>query len=1261
MILPARKKMHFPVLALLFLLSGIAGLIYEIAWTRMLVLVFGNTMWATATVLSSFMAGLALGAYMIGRYIDRESRNLIRLYAILECFVGGFALLFPLILKLAGPVFPAVYQVVDGNLIAVNIARFVSCFLIILVPTFFMGGTLPIIVKYVVGDTPSSVGKRTGLLYGLNTLGAVLGCLLSVFVFLKNLGLVGTVLIGVGLNLAVAAAAFVLHVRNRRNSPKESLSVSPNPELEKRTAPSRDAHYLKPTRTAVVIAIFISGYVALALEVLWTRMLALFTSNTVYSFAAILSVFLGGIAIGSLVYSRFLSKLKHQELLFVAIQAGIGLTAFATPYVVTILIGPHFGGNAQILAFVIAASIMLVPTILMGMTFPVAVHLYQDGRLDVGVGIGRIYAANTVGSILGAVVAGLILIPLLGVHRGIAVCAAGSAIAAGLVFIASQPPKLRLRSAFCTSASVLVILVVIAFIPDSFYSFYRQRQPDADILHYDEGQVANVVVYDFKKIGYKDLYLNSVEEASSRIWHVQLFKLLGILPPLMHKKPEDALMIAFGAGMSSGAAVSMVDKLDCVELNPDIDGVAKRFQKENLDVLNREKFNLIVNDGRNFLYLTDKTYDVIMSDATNPRAFDSWTLYTKEFYEMVKSKLRPEGIFSQWMPVPLPNDAVKIILNTFSTVFPHTSFWCIHGSSQCLMLATQDRLNINYKEFVLKTNEALKRVAFDDYGVSTAEKVLSFFFFGEDELKEYLTGFDKVSTDDLPIAQFYSILGGQGINTSIEMIPRQETAISYLTMPPKDKTELGQMLDEYLMMGRHLNLGFLSGDNRVEFEKARAVLETSELIDSDENVESAFHADVEKERYFHNRVQAHPDDAIAHQALGHFYLERNQPEKALTLLRRAVELEPEFAKAYMGMIRAFLQLLKEDEAVQTILEVRRLCPAGNMLLALKELLEIVYLQRKLAFQPNDKKLLLDLGMRHRNMGRYSAALEIYRKANRFAPNDPDVLKALAAVYKITGQRRRTIEVLNHLVQVSPLDVSASQQLSQLRWKSDEFQVEHALKDTHSSEVEAVDASVIISQASRQEAWKLWNTYDFTGAIKKETLLAAAKKFEESIETFPKFMLSYPDIATVYESLEDFKRAADFIERGLKQKPEFKLAKLHLTRLRLLEKRQATIKKGGSTGAFDVQIAELYWRIGDAEMAKKYLDYIIDAGKMTPFLWEKYGAILKYTGEYDAALASFKRAAAQDDRLTHSKSNANLLKAILDGNSSPPFQDPLSGS
>ncbi len=1217
------NRLYFFVF-ILFFFSGAAGLVYQIVWTRELVLIFGNTMLAASTVLSAYMAGLAAGSFAAGKYVDKRPRKLIRVYALLEAGVGIYALLFPLLLTVVAPLYTGIYQALKGNMAAVNLSRFVICFALIVIPTFLMGATLPVLLKRFVEET-GLIGRQVGLFYGLNTIGAVAGSLVCGFLLLRVLGMRLTTLTAAAVNLLIAIAAWLVGKEK-----KGSRELSPAAAAKKEEKEKPAAGYSRMTVRLVLIGIGISGFCALAYEVLWTRMLNLFFHNTVYSFTTMLAAFLVGIALGSLIYAKFLSRIANRVLLFILVEIGIGLLAYATPFIFNLLYEPLFSRPAEALTGLKAAVIMIGPTLLMGIALPLAVQICQRGPQREGSSVGTVYAVNTVGSILGAFAAGFLLVPALGIHKSVIAAVSLNIIAGLLLLISIARTKLRAVYVF-VAAGILAILFIIAP-ADLFRNLYREKQAAADLVFYKEGRIANVVVYDFKTSGYKDLYLNGIEEASDRLWHVQLFKLLSVLPVAVQPHPDDALMIAFGAGISAGACIDLVDYFECAELNPDIFEEAGLFTKENRDVIHNPKLNMIINDGRNHLLLTPRKYSLIISDATNPLTFDSWTLYTKDFYELCKNKLKPGGVFCQWIPIPLSGDAVKVILKSFKSVFPHASFWSIYGCSQCLMLATPERLEIDYRELSSRLPALLAKSGLTDYGVDSVDKFLSFFLLGEDELDEYLKGFQKINTDDLPGAQFHSGHNRQGIETGLELLKYQGAITPYLTGMGEEKGRIQVSLNNYRTISRMLNIGFLKNSG-LEFKKAYAFAsEADPALVRDKNIACMLQYDSARKDYFLKRLRQFPDDANAHNTLGFIYWQEGDYRQAIAELELAVKLKPDFANALVNLAQAYLDAAQYDAAVEKLLKVREINPALNVVNMTLNEFRLIHNLRKLRYQPGNPDLYMNLGRGFLDRQAIGKSIQAYKAALELRNNNPQILHSLAFIYESIDLLDKSLEYYERLEKATSGDKEADKQLkAQVAEKIVKLR---AVQSDPGARQEWTAAKLNIPSASAQgqhpaecrRALELWSTYDFTGKISWKNLEAAALEFKKVIARDKKHMHAYADAAAIYEYMGNYREAADIWRKGLEVASDNRLAVNNLRRMELLlelDNRPASQRRAELYNELGV----LSWRNGLVEDAIVYFEKALENEPDYAMTYANLGLNYTDAGMYPEAVGALEKALA----------------------------------
>ncbi len=741
-------KFQLPAVAGLFLLSGAAGLVYEVVWLRQLSFVFGVTSHAVTTVLAAFMGGLALGSWLLGRLADRVKRPLA-FYALLQAGVAATGLLVPLLLKLAQLIYVPLYGATGGSGIIFLTVRAILALLVLLPVTTLMGATLPALARHA-GRTREAVSRRVGILYALNTAGAVAGTLLAGFVLIEHLGLWGSTLLAAGINLLAAGGAFIL-------SRAPEAEVSPR-NLEK-IEPTKRGHL-------VLVLYAVSGFAALGLELVWIRMLILWFSNITYTFSAMLAVYLVGLALGGAFGSWLVKRIKKPERAFVWGEIGVGLTALLSTGLVLnwprllgrfsqgVVGGLTGWGSLVASSLVLTLVVMLLPTFLLGMLFPVVVKLYarQVGR--VGQRVGEIYAANSVGAILGCILTGFFLIPLLGFQgsllllTGLSVLVAATAVwrwfekrpvawgscAATLAFGAFWLPFNRLGENFLGEGETLLHYAET----DTGTIEVRERVDDP---HNNGGTTRRLIID-----GNQATYTAASDMRKNRM--------LAHLPMLVHPNPEEVLVICFGSGSTFGALAvyDTLKRVDCVEIAPGVIECAPYFGEYNLDVLENPLANLIIDDGRNYLLCTDRRYDVITAEPMPPAVAGVVNLYTVEYYELCKRALKPGGICAQWIPLyQLAVRDVRMLAASFSQVFDHVQLWLT--GDDIVILGSPEPLEVDRRRFAEAAGnpEIVRTLA--EVGVPGPEALLDWFVLDDAAYREYVRGFEKV-TDDRPVIEY---------------------------------------------------------------------------------------------------------------------------------------------------------------------------------------------------------------------------------------------------------------------------------------------------------------------------------------------------------------------------------------------------------------------------------------------------------------------------------------------------------------------------
>ncbi|MDB4995008.1 MAG: conserved hypothetical rane protein, partial [Myxococcaceae bacterium] len=468
----------------LFFVSGLSSLLYEVVWSKLLTLLFGSTVFAVSTVTSALFAGLALGSFWFGRWVDRRGGNALAIYAGLEIAIATFAILLPGVLSVLEPFVDSVHRSTHGSFYALSLLRFVLVFGVLFVPTTLMGGTLPVLAKFFGARARSlSVGEEVGRLYTLNTLGAVVGTLLAGFVLVERLGVRKTTWFAVLLNLVVGVAAMVLSRRTITDD--EAEPAAPAAEA------SGDAPDEAPPSRLILLAFALSGFASLAYEILSIRSLLYvlpYGYNTIYVFTTVLVVFLGGIALGSALITRTVDRVRSPLATLTWIEILLAAYVAATPHLLAWIVEPAslyrgtIGSGRFVDAFLKTILTLLVPTILMGATFPLAARIYGRAKSSLGSDIGRLYAVNTVGSIFGSFAAGFIMIPLGGVQRGFLVTAFFNLAAGLLVYTTWAPDRRRARVVSGLVAAVVALVVMVAPRPS-----IEGNEDKAKILYAKEG------------------------------------------------------------------------------------------------------------------------------------------------------------------------------------------------------------------------------------------------------------------------------------------------------------------------------------------------------------------------------------------------------------------------------------------------------------------------------------------------------------------------------------------------------------------------------------------------------------------------------------------------------------------------------------------------------------------------------------------------------------------------------------------------------
>lgn len=667
----------YPAL-LLFFGSGCAALMYEIVWFQLLELVIGSTGVSVGILLATFMGGMCLGSLLLPRWVP-PAWHPLRVYAVLEAAIGVLGVLVLLGMPLAGRLYAAnVASGVHGVLL-----RGLTCGACLLPPTLLMGATLPAIARWVEA-TPVGV-SWLGFFYGSNIVGAVFGCLLAGFYVLRVHDMATATSVAAAVNAAVAIAGWIL------------AAVTPHAPHARATAGA--AAGAPRGASSVYLAIGLSGMCALGGEVVWTRLLALMLGATTYTFSIILAVVLVGLGVGSAGAAWLTRELRSprlalglsQFLLCVAIGWAAYMVTRSLPYWP---INPRLSQSPWIdfqMDFVRCLWALFPATLLWGASFPFALAAVASPDQDPGRLVGRVYAANTVGAVAGALLFSLVLIPAIGTQQSQRVMIACAAAAGVLVLAPMMRPttdraKRRLPGALALGGAVagaMALAMSVGPVPAALIAFGRtlpMHRDLPDFLYVGEGMNSSVAVTQFPlPAAPRTFHVSGKAEASNEPGDMRLQRLLGHLPALLHGRPRSVLIVGFGAGVTAGTFVLYpeIERIVICEIEPLIPvNVGQYFRKENYDVLKDPRVEVVYDDARHFIFTTKETFDLITSDPIHPWVKGAATLYTQEYLELAKAHLKPGGVMAEWVPLyESRTAAVKSLIATFFEVFPNASMW----------------------------------------------------------------------------------------------------------------------------------------------------------------------------------------------------------------------------------------------------------------------------------------------------------------------------------------------------------------------------------------------------------------------------------------------------------------------------------------------------------------------------------------------------------------------------------------------------------
>jgi len=914
----------------------------------MLTYYFGATQYAVSTVLAAFMGGLALGSFLFGRWVDRR-RNPLRLYACLEIGIAASALAVPVLLRAADPIFRALYRNGEPSFQVLTLVRLIVTLCVLLIPTTLMGATLPVLSRWY-GRVRGRLGLSLGVLYAINTLGAVAGCFFTGFEGIEALGVYGTMLVAVAINAGVGILALAL-------SSLPGVEVEPaaaEPGATDEAAPFVTTTDVTPLTSQMVFWFYgVSGAVALAYQVAWMRSLVFSLDplkNTTYAFTAMLTVFLIGLAAGSAVMTLFVDRLPEPVRCFALIQLGIGLMgAFSLVMIRNVTpdmeVFKQLSDDSTQLYFTSAVAnifcktgaAIFLPTFLMGMAYPVAVRICVPSLARVGRTVGDLYSINTIGAIAGALATGFILIPALRIPWTLFLLSMAN-IAMAVILTLNQPQLHPVRRYFVIGLAALCAVVLLIRFP--FNAALHRPALGERLLFYEEGALATVSVAQ-NLIGERTLYVDKVGVAGTDRILITDQKSLAHVPMLFLNKPTVALTVGFGSGGASYSYLQYptLQKLDCVEICPTVldaapgltvanKGRVLLFTRQNWLKPADPRYRVVLDDIRSYLRFNPKRYDIIATDCTDLRYKTNANLYDLEYFTLCRDRLTSDGMVVVWMPLGgLARDTLLLALRTFYKVFPDFEIWYMNNEAThyILLVGTPSPLQIDYRLMCEKLKEPAVAADLRELNLDDPAKIVSCYVTDARALAADLVA-GPVNTENRPYLEFLSPRYGyseQPLYDNLDyLLSKADSVEPYLKPGTYTQADL-ELIRKYVAAVPSVIKGH-KAYRQMKFDEAtRDYMRAKETCPEDRATARLLNYDVLQER-----ARAMPADVASRLWLGQGLAIQKRYEEAISYLERCLAIGRALRKEQVSsdtaaMIRAAaaeLQRIYEQQGNQKALD-----------------------------------------------------------------------------------------------------------------------------------------------------------------------------------------------------------------------------------------------------------------------------------------------------------------------------------------------------
>ena len=879
-----------------------------------------------------------------------------------------------------------------------------------------MGATLPIISKYCVTDD-NRMGVQVSLLYALNTLGAALGCLMTGFFLMGTFGVLQTVLLAAGANLLIGVSALRIY-----------LEIAPGSDWKFRLPPLRKPRIdLNADQKFWMGISFVCGFTALAYEVLWTRLLVFSIASTVYSFSMMLTVFLLGIFLGSLLLIPLASRIHNIRTALLVLQASTGLYVLGSLYgIESILSSPWNGYNlanpaaAFLRYFKDSAGLMLLPTLLLGMCFPLLIKVVAGGHQNVGKATGQIYSANTLGAIFGSLFAGFLFLPNLGSQTSLTIVATLNLLTAVLLFRKGNYMNQTIRKGLTLVFVALVLFVNMAIPTDLLTPFFMRdsagKRNLKKLMYFEEGISDTVAVfkddYGILDPNAKRLITNGISMSASNLIATRYMKLFAHVPILLVDQPDDVLVVCFGTGQTTGAAGihPRVKSVDSLELSTSVINAGEMFADQNHQALQNPKINFVIQDGRNHLLTTHKRYDVITSEPPPPRTAFTVNLYTQEYYELQKNRLKPGGIVAQWIPLHSQGEEeVDMHFRTFRSVFPYTMGW-MSVANEILIIGSDQPIVIDFNKLNVRLEEPEVKKALADIEIPDIFSFLSNIWLLDEQIKALGKGHPLI-TDNRPAIEFYLDLGNVIDVSGREKYVFNRASFDQISNHVKNLSETNRAKLKTYYDAMDLYQRGVMYSNRGQLLKALNMIEENNLV--------RYHLQAGRDQMTRllKQIEENPENLENLLNLGHSYYQIGEYEKSIGILKIVLGKNPGLSYAHLYMGYNLLEMGKKEKALDHFKSTAKNDPS-QMGTVMREI-GLINLLQATEKKPNDKALKHSAAEFYNMKKEYLKSLEYTLKSLDEDPINLQLLQSIVFSYRGLGEAKEVLMYGNRYSLIDP--------------------------------------------------------------------------------------------------------------------------------------------------------------------------------------------------------------------------------------------------